>query len=458
MAAIVRAMTARRPTHAAVLVLLLGALALGACEADEPVDLEARLDEIAGQVAEVRGLDAPEAVDAEILDPGDFAALVLELGEARTGQIASAEQEAGEAVLVALRHLEEGVDLDAVTAEAVEGGVVGGVYVPEEGAVYLPGEEEGLDPLGEVTAAHELTHALQDRTVGLEGLLDLAVEGDPDAFLALNAVVEGDAVWTQERWSRVHQDTEDRASYLGGGDAEAIAEGQRALEALPAYLRDQLLFPYTAGADFVEALVADGGVGAIDAALADPPTTTAEILEPERYLDGFEPADVAVETSPGPEWDEAVRQGFGAFDLQMLVVQGDVTALAPAARSWSGGALASWTRGEEHALAARVTFTDDAAAEQVCGALQSYYRAAADGVEAADDPGDEVEAADDPGDGVEAADDPGDAAGDPGDAAVEGGAVLESAADAFAVACGSDEVRFAIAPDTALATALVDGG
>ncbi len=429
-------MTARHPTATAVLVLLLGALALGACEPDEPVDLEARLDEIAGEVAEVRGLDAPGAVDAEILDPADFAELVLELGEARTGQVASAEQEAAEAVLVALRHLEEGVDLDEVTAEAIEGGVVGGIYVPEEGAVYLPGEDDALDPVGEVIAAHELTHALQDRTVGLDALLDLAVDGDPDAFLALNAVVEGDAVWTQERWSRAHQDPEDRASYLRGGDAEAVAEGQEALEALPAYLRDQLLFPYTAGADFVEALVADGGVGAIDAALADPPTTTAEILDPERYLDGFEPADVDVGTSPGPEWDEGVRQGFGAFDLQTLVVQGDVTALAPAARSWDGGALLSWTRGEEHALAARVVFTDEAAADRVCDALPAYYRAAADGVEAGDDAGEPAE----------------------GEDAVGGGAVLESPVDAFAVACGPTGVRFAFAPDAALAVALVDGG
>ncbi|MFO8075986.1 MAG: hypothetical protein R6T85_07695 [Egibacteraceae bacterium] len=443
-------MSPRRPAAPALLATLLAVLALGACESDEEeVDLDTRLDTIAGEVAEVRELDVDTDVDAEVLDPEAFSARVLELGQARTGQVASAEQEAAEAVLVALGHLEEGVDLDALSAEAVEGGVVGGVYVPEEEAIYLPGRDEGLDALGEVTAAHEVTHALQDRTVGLDSLLDLAVGGDPDAFLAFNAVVEGDAVWTQERWSRAHQDPEERAAYLSGGDAEALAEGQQALEALPPYLRDQLLFPYTAGADFVEALVAEGGVGAIDEALADPPTTTAEILEPERYLDGFEPVDVAVETSPGADWEEGISQGFGAFDLQMLLVRGDVTALAPAARSWSGGPLASWTREGQHALAARVTFTDDGAAERVCEALPGAYRAGVGGADAGDDgPDDGDDATSNGDDGPDASDD---ATSDGDDA------VVETADGAFAVACGPAEVRFAVAPDAALATALVEG-
>ena len=397
----------------------LVAALLAACEAEsaEPDPAE-RIAAITEQVAELRGIELDEAVDAELLEPEAFADLVLDVGDERTGQVSPAEQEAATDVLVALRHIDEGSDLDQVTEEAVRGGVVGGIYVPEHQTFYLPAEEGGLGPVEEVIAAHEIQHALQDRLVGLDELIDLALGGDPDAFLAANAVIEGDAVAVQEQWSRNHQDPTERGEYLtGGGDPEAAAEAQAALDELPAYLVEQLLFPYTVGADFVQALIDEGGFDAVDAALSDPPTTTAEVMRPERHLDGFEPVDAAVDGAPGAGWDEALTQTFGAFDLQMLLVHADYGVSARGIDTWAGGQLRSWERGDEVALGATVVFTEAATAAAVCSAVPTWYAEVADGTPA-------------------------------------GEGRWESAEDVLTVTCNDETVTFALGPDEATASAI----
>lgn len=50
-----------------------------------------------------------------------------------------------------------------------------------------------------------------------------------------------------------------------------------------------LLQQYRAGYGLALALVARGGVPALDAALADPPLSSEEVLHPERYLGGRRP-------------------------------------------------------------------------------------------------------------------------------------------------------------------------
>ena len=411
----------RRPAIRCAVAAAAAAGLLAGCadDPDEPDPAE-RIAEIADQVAELRGIDLDEPVDAELLAPDEFADLVLDVGDERTAQASPAEQDAATDVLVALRHIEEGEDLDAVMEEAVRGGVVSGIYVPEHETFYLPAEEGGLGPVEQVIAAHEIQHALQDRQVGLDQLLELAASGEADAFLAANAVVEGDAATVQERWSRQHQDPADRGEYLiGGGDPEAAAEARAALDELPGYLVEQLLFPYTVGADFVEALIEEGGYDAVDEALADPPSTTAEVMRPDRHFDGIEVVDATVEGDPGQGWEPGVAHAFGAFDLQMLLVHADYGLAARGVDTWSGGQLRSWQRGDEVALGATVAFEEASTAAAVCAALPTWYGQVAGGAEAGD--------------------------------------VWESGDDVLAVSCGDQSVAFALAPDGDTAAGIVDG-
>lgn len=416
-------MTARRRTPRIrwVLTAVLAAGITVACEdePDEPDPTE-RIAEITEEVAELRGIDLDHPVDAELLAPGEFADLVLDVGDERTGQASHAEQEAATDVLVALRHIEAGEDLEAVTEEAVRGGVVSGIYVPEHETFYLPAEEGDLGPVEQVVAAHEIQHALQDREVGLADLLDLAVSGDADAFLAANAVVEGDAATVQDMWSRQHQEPDDRGEYLiGGSDPEAAAQAQTALAELPPYLVEQLLFPYTVGASFVEALVDEGGFDAVDEALAEPPETTAEVMRPERHFDGLETVDAPVEGEPGEGWQDGLAYTFGAFDLQMLMVHVDYGLAARGVDTWNGGELRSWERDDDVAVGASVAFEEPATAGVVCSAVPTWYGEVAGGAQS--------------------------------------GEVWESSDDVLAVSCDDQSVTFALAPDRETALAIAGG-
>jgi hypothetical protein len=56
------------------------------------------------------------------------------------------------------------------------------------------------------------------------------------------------------------------------------------LQKAPRYLRETLIFPYLRGQEFCAALSARGGYDAVSAAFKNPPTSTSQILHPEKYL------------------------------------------------------------------------------------------------------------------------------------------------------------------------------
>lgn len=137
------------------------------------------------------------------------------------------------------------------------------------------------------TVVHELVHALQDQHLDLGKALD--AERSTDADNAFGALVEGDATLAMLAY----------AAGLSGVSLDALVRDRKhlagtlqtspdaltgAMRDAPPIVRDPLLFRYREGALFAAALVHKGGFGAVDAAHRAPPTSTREILEPQRYL------------------------------------------------------------------------------------------------------------------------------------------------------------------------------
>lgn len=407
-------MTARLTALLAALALLAVGCSTGAATAPA-VPAEApppSFDDITEQVSTLRGLPVTQPVRAELRDGETLVALLRDLEERRQETVTpELSEEDGQRILEALRFLPPGADLDAI-GDAVADGVEG-VYVPEDKVLYVRTGAEELTPYAAVIAAHEITHALQDQSFDLTRLLG-ASGGDGDAFLAFNAVVEGDAMVTMEAWSRVYQTPEQRSAYRE--EAERLAGEAEASGDIPPYVQSAVAFPYVIGGQFVDRLVDEGGYAAVDAALEDPPTTTAEIYDPQRYLDGFEPEPV--EVPPAPDgWEELTTGVFGAFDLGQMLAERSLNAANDAALGWSGGSLGVWRRGEELALAAHVRFDDEGAARTTCDELPRWYAKVADGEPAGEDR-------------------------------------YQGDRDALAVACEPGGVRFALAPDPAAAASL----
>jgi hypothetical protein len=64
---------------------------------------------------------------------------------------------------------------------------------------------------------------------------------------------------------------------------------------MPAYLRELALFPFNRGFDFAQTLHSAGSFSQLNAAYSRPPISTAEVIEPEIYLDPERPATVEIQ-------------------------------------------------------------------------------------------------------------------------------------------------------------------
>lgn len=152
--------------------------------------------------------------------------------------------------------------------------------------------------------AHELTHALQDQRVGLKKWGSQEVEGtaknvkddnrhiaNDDTDTAREAVLEGQAMVSFADFmlaaaghpDKTLKDAPQLAQQLesNAGDMSDSPVLARA----PLVLQESLLFPYTAGLAFEQAvLVRDGAERAFAGVLDAPPNSSFQIITPQAYL------------------------------------------------------------------------------------------------------------------------------------------------------------------------------
>ena len=165
--------------------------------------------------------------------------------------------------------------------------------------------------------AHELTHALQDQSIDLEqwmkaGDVDLdemptltpaAVQQD-EVGDARQAVVEGQAMVTLVDYmlaptGQTIVSSPQIANALKQGMLVGTADSPEFQNA-PIYIKEALTFPYRYGIDFIAELLRSGGKErAFASALANPPYSSRQIMEPATYLSGE-----AISPLPLPNFNE----------------------------------------------------------------------------------------------------------------------------------------------------------
>lgn len=255
-------------------------------------------DAIADETASIRQLALLEPVNIEVNNQQELRDFVLQDIQ---DNYPLEDQQADLRALVILGLFEPGTDLAQLQIDLL-GEQVAGYYDPEtdEMVVISSGTDETLSASDELTFAHETIHALQDQHFDL-----LALQGDPDAMdddasLALTALIEGDATTGQIEYLFAHP------GLIRDLQREATAFDSSALDESPAIFRETLLFPYDEGADFVDQLYQDGGWEAVDAAYANPPQSTEQILHPESYYAGEGPVAVDLydpRDALGSDWE-----------------------------------------------------------------------------------------------------------------------------------------------------------
>ncbi|HEX2625422.1 MAG TPA: hypothetical protein VHL56_00785 [Candidatus Limnocylindrales bacterium] len=300
--------------------------------------------DIRTQVEAIRGLQPTAAVDPVVIDAGQLAKnLAKEFDSTHTDAgLKDAEDE-----LITLGLLPAGSSLRAITL-AFQGGQVAGYYSPEANELFVVNRSGAVGPVDESTYAHEFTHQLQDQHFDLDKL-GIDVSDQSDRSLARLALVEGDATSAQTTWMTDHLSSAEMGQVFAAGlDPEAM----KAFNEAPFYLQQTSLFPYQSGLVFVMRLISQGGYAAVDAAFADPPDSTEQVLHPDKYLTREAPIDVKIPAGVakklGTGWTEVGQDTMGEMLIGTWLKLGGVAPVDAnrAAAGWGGDRLGLYRKAD----------------------------------------------------------------------------------------------------------------
>jgi len=193
-------------------------------------------------------------------------------------------------------------------------------------------------------AAHELTHALQDQHFDLNTFTSTKIENG-DKLMARSALIEGDATAAMMDYTRKASGQQPLASeasvsnimlqnLAGGGFSPSLGK-------VPQSLQLALFFPYTSGLRFAHELLRRGGYPAIDAAFKNPPSSTTEILHPEKYFDNSLKLATISEAELARGCVVEHRDTIGEFLISALLsaATADKSLVSDAAAGWANDSV-----------------------------------------------------------------------------------------------------------------------
>lgn len=361
--------------------MAVAALILGGCREPESDPFETRpltpeLQQMLEEIADLRGLEPPPALEAGTVSRLDVPALLdRELTEADRMWFAQTTT-----LYRLLGHLGPAEDYLSVFRDFGAGAIVG-LYSPASNRFWVVQREpevdlEAMSPVERSALAHELVHAIQDYHFALDEL-SARTAADLDWSMAATTVIEGDAVTHQGLW-------DGRQLSLPGGTRLFLGAHGTAGRTPPSIERE-LRFPYTTGAEWVNIVRSEEGTAVIDRYLRGEPIATAHILHPELRKAGWQPERVVLPElamALGDGWSRESGGTFGEFHLRNYLELG-LPALpsVQAAAGWRGDRYDVYVHEDSAVAVFRVRFADADEAEAFAAAQRRMLTPA--GAEAA---------------------------------------------------------------------------
>lgn len=301
-------------------------------------DADAIWDAIEAQVLEIRGL---EPVDVERQTIGE--------DELATRTAEDFDRDNPEAYVLSIERLYKALGLmpeaDSLRDLYLEllASQVAGFYDPETKELFVVSRSGRINGADKITFAHEYGHALQDANFEIFGAPE-ELRDQTDRAIARSALYEGDATLLMLLWAQGGNLTpEEIQEYIAAGsDPESLA----ILERMPAILVQGLLFPYETGVTWVLPVQTDGGWAGVDALYERPPTSTEQVLHPEKYEAGEDAIEVTIPADAadrmGEGWSIALEDTWGEFQTRVWLTEAGASldAASDAAAGWGGDRLA----------------------------------------------------------------------------------------------------------------------
>ncbi len=303
-------------------------------KADELGKIQQELLQVELDTQKVRGLDPKTDVPERFVNRAQLRTRLL---KERDTTYSREESRLNELELWLLRFVNKpSIGLYQLQADWLSEQLLG-YYEPDKKELYVVNPQLPLDPQTKQTLSHEFVHNLQDQYYDLQKLLPTnSHDGDHD--LAARSLIEGDAILSSVLYADQYMSHDDFQKLQG------TIGSSPSLDSAPNVVREKLYFPYNKGLDFVKTLYSMGGFPAINNALAHPPTSSEQILHPQKYLSTPRDEPLPVGLPPltntlGLGWRYADSQTIGEFELgTLLQANGLASADASAAvTGWGGG-------------------------------------------------------------------------------------------------------------------------
>jgi hypothetical protein len=314
------------------------------------------VEELKVFVENERGLKFKNKVPVEVESPQEF--------QDRLADEASeyGEFDASESyiTLKALNLVERNFDADSSDDPLQDGGTLG--YY-DSYANRLVVQAEAPSPFARSIVVHELTHALQDQHFNLDREMDWYDE----SLLAFDSLVEGDATRIEQLYLTSLSPEEQEAAAAeqanAGGSGPPASPSLQVLAMLSG-------FPYEVGEQFVADVFAAGGQARLDEAFKSPPTTTEQLLHPERFLTLEKPVEVESPEPEGEVYEEGVWGEAGLLTMLLNTIPEEQAWAA--ADGWAGDYYVAWKRGGQDCV--RMSIATDGASDkqELLVALRSW--------------------------------------------------------------------------------------
>ncbi|NIB98345.1 Hvo_1808 family surface protein [Halobacterium sp. R2-5] len=246
------------------------------------------------RVEYLRGIEFEEPVSVDVISRSTYREEF-----AGTGNATDAMQTFDNVKFEAMFLIGERNDSLAVQDEN-RGSNVLGFYTPRDDRIVVISESE-TPTIDENTLAHELMHALQFRN--FEANFSSPTRDKSNAH---NGLIEGEASFLDSRFSErcgvEWECASPEAAAGGGGGGSDIHLGVYMLK----------FFPYSAGSAFAEHLHEDGGWDAVADVYSDPPASSEQVSQPEKY-GSDQPTAVTLPDRSGGDWDRVTPEGRAPY-------------------------------------------------------------------------------------------------------------------------------------------------
>lgn len=224
--------------------------------------------------------------------------------------------------------------------------------------------------------AHELTHIMQERYT-----IPPPTKATFDSDRARTALTEGDANFMEELFQNATtaQNTTASTSSSESSVLWTYVENPALMSlhpSLPNAVSDFDYFPYTYGPIFIDALYNKGGWALVDQAYSNPPNTTQQILQPEKYFQGINAQQVQAPTLSENGWTRVKTDSYGEYFIQVMLSNWIPENKAQTvAASWSGDQLNYYERGNEYLFTWKIQWNSTNAASAFEASFQNMMNA-----------------------------------------------------------------------------------